>query len=79
MAFPRLQLGQIHYVKLYSVSIVHTEFDIRNSERDLLLVLDSIEKRGQTGGDLALNDRGSLLNGGSSTVELLESLQLEPA
>lgn len=38
-----------------------TELGIGNGERHLLLILDSVKKRGQGGGDLALHDGGSLL------------------
>lgn len=54
-----------------------TKLGVGNSQRDLLLLLDAIEKRSEAGGDLALNDGSSLLQSCGSTVELLEALQLE--
>lgn len=58
-------------------SAIHTELDIGNSQRGLLLVLEVLQDLGQKGGDLALNDGRSLFNSGSGAVELLEVLQLE--
>lgn len=57
---------------------LHTELRIRNSQRRLLLILDPLQERSETRGNLAINQGGSLLDSSSSTVELRERLQLEP-
>ena len=56
----------------------HTELLIGNRQRNLLLVLDLVEKTSQTGGDLSFNESSNFLQSGSSTVELLETLQFQP-
>lgn len=62
-----------------AISVIHTELGIRNSERNLLLILDLIQEGRQLRCDLALDDGCSLLHSSRSTVKLLESLQLESA
>lgn len=76
MAFPEWRLRSAEYSRTFQ-SAVPTELDIGNGQRGLLLVLEVFQDLSQKGSDLALNDRGGLLNSCSGAVELLEVLQLE--
>lgn len=55
----------------------HTELDVGNGQRGLLLILELLKNLCQERSDLSLNDGSSLLNGSGGAVELLEVLQFE--
>jgi hypothetical protein len=71
-------IGDALNVELGQLADRLTELGVGNGELDLLLVLEGVEQRGEHGGDLAIGESGSLLEGSGGAVELLELLELEP-